>query len=127
MRHFGIQLIERNQMASVLSSLIVSACVGMSSPAKEACQKAVEAAGKQSGIEKQAMDAQKKLEKTAKREATELMGKTPVDVIGGTVFLVKAISDKSVGASVPTMGLADKIRIEVGEERSQIKMEWKFD
>lgn len=114
-------------MASVLSSLIVSACVGMSSPGKEACQKAVEAAGKQSGLEKQAMDAQKKLEKNAKKEATEVIGKTPVDVIGGTVFLVKAISDKSIGASVPTMGLADKIRVELGQDKSQVRMEWKFD
>lgn len=114
-------------MASVLSSLIVSACVGMSSPGKEACQKAIEAAGKQSGFEKQAMDTQKKLEKTAKTQATEFMGKTPVDVIGGTVFLAKAISDKSIGASVPTMGMADKIRVEIGQNRSQIKMEWKFD
>ena len=114
-------------MASLVAVFITSACIGLSGPAKEACTHGLDAGAKQSGIEQSVNSAQKITTKNTKMKATKLVGQTPVDIVAGGFFIAKAVSDKAIGASVPTMGLADKIRAEVGKDKASFKMEWNFD
>jgi len=114
-------------MASIVTVFIASACVGLSGPTKEACTHGLDVGAKQTGIEQSVNSAQKIATKNTKNKAAKIVGQTPVDIVAGSFFLVKAISDKAIGASVPTMGLADKIRAEVGKDKASFKMEWNFD
>lgn len=114
-------------MASIVATFIASACIGLSGQVKEACTHGLDAGAKQSGIEQDVSSAQRVATKNTKNSAVKLVGQTPVDIVSGSLFLVKAVSDKAIGTNVPTMGLADKIRAEVGKEKASIKLEWKFD
>lgn len=113
-------------MSGAMSLMIVSACLSFNGQGKEACEKALEAGSKQSGIEQNVNQAQDRLEDKAKKNAKDLLGDTTMDVVGGTVFLAKTISDKSVKFSLPTMGLCDKITNEVGPDKYQLQMVWRF-
>lgn len=126
MKISGIQLTGMIQMTNIVAALIASACMDMSGPSQEACKKGLEAGAKQSGIERTVNSAQKKARTTAKEEAIETVGKKPVQIVGGGIFLAKSISKKSITTTVPNMGLADKIKAEIGVSKYSVKMEWSF-
>lgn len=113
-------------MSGAMTLMIATACMGFSGIEKEACVKAAEAGSKQSGIEQNVNQAQKKAEDQAKEKAKDMLGQTTIDVVGGTVFLAKTISDKSVKFDIPNMGIADKITSEVGTEKYYLNLVWKF-
>lgn len=113
-------------MSNVVALMIVGACTSFSGNGKEACSKGLEAAGKQSGIEQNIGAAEKKLEDNAKDKAQDWIGNTGMDIVGGTLFLVKTAKDKSVRFSTPTLGICDKITTEVGTEKTGINLEWRF-
>lgn len=113
-------------MSGAMGAMIAAACMSFSGVEKEACTKAAEAGARQSGIEQSVKRAQDKVEDKAKEEAKDLIGKTGMDVVGGTVFLAKTISDKSVKFDIPNMGIADKITSEVGTEKYYLNLVWRF-
>lgn len=114
-------------MAGLVTVFITSACIGLSDQAKEACTHGLDAGAKQSGIEQSVNSAQKIATKNIKIEAIKLVGKTPIDIVAGSFFIAKAVSDKTIGANVPTMGLADRARAEIGKDKASFKMEWSFE
>lgn len=113
-------------MSSAMELIIVSACLGLSGNAKEACQKTIEASAKQTGIEQKINKAQYKVENKANKQVNRLFDKETVDVMGSTVFLAKTVSDKSVKFNVPNMGICDKITSEVGPNKYYLNTVWSF-
>lgn len=113
-------------MSSLAALIIAGACTGFNGNGKEACSKGLQAAGKQTGIEQNIGTAEKKLENNAKEKAQDWIGNTGMDIVGGTVFLAKTISDKSVKFDIPNMGIADKITSEVGTEKYYLNLVWRF-
>lgn len=113
-------------MSTVVAAFITSACLGLSGNGEQACQKAMEAGSKQSGIEQNVNKFEKTVERKATYKATDLLGKAAIDVVGGGLFLAKTVVDKSVQFNVPTLGTCDKITNKVGVDKYSVQMEWGF-
>lgn len=111
----------------LLDTLIITSCMGMQSgQPQDACQKALQAGTKQSGVEKVANDQETAITKKADTKAKDLLGEQTYSVVGGTVFLAKTVSEKKVSLGLPTMGICNSIKAEVSDKQSQLKLEWKF-
>lgn len=111
----------------IIDTLIVTSCMGFQAgQAQDACQKALQAGSKQSGIEKVVNNKEQQITKKADQTAKEMLGETTVGVVGGTVFLAKTISEKKVSLGLPTLGMCNSIKAEVSDKQSQLKLEWKF-
>lgn len=113
-------------MSSLAALMIASACTGFTGNEKEACSKGLEAAGKQTGIEQNIGKVEKKLENNAKEKAQNWIGDIGMDIVGGTLFLVKTANDRSVRFNTPTLGICDKITTEIGTEKTGVNLEWRF-
>lgn len=114
-------------MASgVVALMIAAACANLSGPQKDACQKGLEAGGKQSGAEQIIYSTQKKIENNAKEAVQSFLGEEGMGVAGGTIFLTKTVINKSVKFSLPTLGICDKVTNQVGPDKYSLLMEWHF-
>jgi hypothetical protein len=113
-------------MGSVTALIIAASCTGFSGNGHEACSKAMEAGGKQSGIIQNIDTAEKKVSKDAEQEVHYLLGDTTFDVVGGGVFLAKTVREKSVQFNAPTFGLCDKITSQIGVDKYSLNLEWRF-
>lgn len=111
---------------STMTTLAISVCIGLSGAQQQACEKAIEAGAKQSGIEQNVDRFQRKIEKNATDKATDIIGKPGVDVVGGGVFVAKTIMDKSVRFNLPTLGICDRITNQIGVNQYSTQLEWGF-
>lgn len=108
----------------LLDSLIITSCIGLSGNAQDACNQALIAGAKQSGIEQNVNEVEKKYSSKADREARELLGNS-YNFVGSTVFVAKSISDKAVTLGLPTFGLCNSLKAKISDNPS-LNMEWKF-
>lgn len=113
-------------MASAMALMITSACLGLSGNGQQACEKALEAGSKQSGIEQNVDKTQKYIEKAADRKAHDLLGQQVMEIAGGGIFIAKTVVDKSVQFSVPTLGICDRITSQVGVDKYSMQMVWRL-
>lgn len=111
---------------SAMAVLIASACIGSSGVRQEACEKGLEAGTKQLGIERSISTLEYKAQKGANTKAVDWFGQTGSEFVGGTLFLVKAISDKSVSLKLPTFGLADRVTTIASANAYRLNLEWRF-
>ena len=111
-------------MASAMTLMITSACLGMNPSYHDACIKSLEAGTKQSGIEENVDRAQKIVEKTADQKAHQILGQQVMEITGGGVFIAKTVIDKSVQFNLPTFGVCDKITNQVGVDKYSMQMVW---
>jgi hypothetical protein len=114
-------------MGILLSSLLsVCAATSQSSMGKEACQKATEAGVNQLGIQ-QTMDSfEERTVHQIEMDAEKAIGKDGMYAVGGTYFLVRTIQTKSLILGIPTMGLCDSVKTDIGPKQSVLRFEWKF-
>lgn len=112
----------------LFETALVSACIasGGTGTQQMACQKATEAGSKQSGIEKEMNDAEKRSLNKLEIEATDIFGKSGVNVVAGSVFVAKTLQSKSLSVGMPTFGLCSSIKTEINPDMSVLKFEWKF-
>lgn len=113
-------------MSAALTAMITASCLSFSGNSHDACSKGMEASAKQSGVEQEVDVFQKDLEKKANRQAKDLLGDTGVQIVGGSIFVAKAVADKSININTPTFGLCDRITNQVGVDKYLLKLEWKF-
>lgn len=113
-------------MSGTMTVLIASACIGLSGNKQQACEKALEAGSKQTGIEQNVDKFQKVVERKAKDGAEDVIGKDGVDVVGGGVFVAKTIVDRSVKFNAPTFDLCDRVTSQVGIDKYSVELEWGF-
>ena len=113
-------------MSSVTALLIAGACTGFSGTGNQACSKALEAGGLQSGFSQNINKAEGYVTTQANKKAKYIMGDTGMEIVGGTVFLAKTVRDKSVQFNLPTFGICDKIVNKVGTDQVSTTLEWRF-
>lgn len=111
-------------MSSVTALLIAGACTGFSGTGNQACSKALEAGGLQSGFSQNVDKAQHIIESKATDKAHYVLGDTGMEVVGGTVYVAKVVRDKSVQFNVPSFGICDRIHTEAGLEKYMITFSW---
>lgn len=111
---------------SAIAIAITSACLNLSGPAQQACDKALEAGAKQSGIEQNVDQIEKHIERDADQKGHYYLGDTGMEVVGSTVFVAKTLIDKSLKFNTPTFGLCDRITNQVGPDKYSLQLEWRF-
>lgn len=111
---------------SVIDTLIITSCIGLSGAQKDACDHALLAGAKQSGIEANVDHMESKTTKKLAIDAQEYLGKTPVDIVAGTAILVKTVADKAATVKLPTMGLCNSLVLRVSQDKSLLSIEWKY-
>jgi hypothetical protein len=109
-----------------MTALITSACIGLSGSGQEACNKALEAGSKQSGIEQDVDRIEKHVTQNADQKGHEYLGDKGMEVVGGTAFVAKTLIDKSLVFGVPTFGICDRIVNKVEPNKYSLQLEWKF-
>lgn len=110
----------------IIDTLIVTSCVGLSGMQQDACNKALTAGSKQSGLENNMNTAESKTLKTLDKDSRETLGNTTVDVLAGTAIVAKTISDKAATVKLPSFGLCNSIVLKVNHEKSLLSLEWKY-
>jgi len=110
----------------VLDTLIVTSCMGLSGMQQDACNKALIAGSKQTGIETTVNTAEDKTTKVLDKGARDYLGDTNVNVVAGTAFVAKTIVDKSATVNLPTLGLCNSVTASVSHEKSLLSLQWKY-
>jgi hypothetical protein len=93
---------------------------------QDACNKALTAGSKQSGIEANVDHAESKATKNLDKDAREYLGATTVDVVAGTAIVAKTIADKAATVKLPNFGICNTIVLKVNHEKSLLSLEWKY-
>ncbi len=110
----------------LLDTLIVTSCVGLSGASQDACNKALTAGAKQSGIEATANNTEQKITKAADKDAKELLGTGTVNVVAGTAFLVKSVASKSAVLNLPNLGICNTMTININQQQSLLNLKWMY-
>jgi len=111
---------------SIIDALIVTSCVGLSGMQQDACEKALTAGSKQSGIEVNVDHMESKTTKKLDKGAREYLGVTTVDVVAGTAIVAKTIADKAATIKLPNLGICNIMVLKVNHEKSLLSLEWKY-
>jgi hypothetical protein len=110
----------------VLDSLIVFSCVGLAGQQNDACNKALVAGSKQSGIEQTTDTYENHQLKLLEKDAYQLFGENAVNVVGGTAWVTKSLVEKKASFGLPNMGLCDKLVTEINQNEAKLVFKWKF-
>lgn len=105
---------------------IVLACTNTPAIYTTACNKAVDAGTRQTGIRQQADKAEELTTKFADHEAQSLIGKKGVSVVGAGMFIYKTTTDKKLKVEVPNFGLCDSINTELATDSQMLRLQWNF-
>lgn len=106
---------------AILDSLIIASCVSFSGQQQQACNAALQAGTKQSGIEQSASSFEHKNVKKIENTAIGVLGKDAVGIVGGTAWLIKAAAEKKA-----VFGISRNISAEVGDEITRLVFKWTF-
>lgn len=110
----------------IIDTLIVTSCVGLSGMQQDACNKALTAGSKQSGIENNMNTAESKTLKNLDKDSRETLGNTTVDILAGTAIVAKTVADKAATVKLPNLGICNNIVLKVNHEKSLLSLEWKY-
>lgn len=110
-----------------LASLITSTCLNMA-PAtyNAACNGALTAGTKQSGIEKSVNDVQGKITTFADKESKQIIGEKPLSYLGGALFIKKIADERKVNLNLPKFVLYDSASTELSENSCKLNLQWNF-
>ena len=111
---------------SIIDTLIVTSCVGLSGMQQDACNKALTAGSKQSGVESTVDRAEGKTLKNLENSSRATLGDTTVNVIAGTAIVAKTVADKAATVKLPNLGICNTIVLKVNHEKSILSLEWKY-
>lgn len=106
---------------ALLDSLIVASCVGLAGQANDACNKALEASAKQSGVEQTTSAYEKHQLKNIEEGAVSFLGKDAVNVSGGMIWLTKSLVDKKA-----SFGLYGPLSTEIAPSLTKLVLKWTF-
>lgn len=109
-----------------LGPLIVSTCLGLSGQYNTACNSALTAGSKQSGIEKSVNDAQNMVTTYADHKAKYYIGEKPLTYIGSLLWAKKVADERKVTLSLPRFVLYDSASTELSENSYKLNLQWNF-
>ena len=93
---------------------------------QDACNKALTAGSKQSGVENNMNTTENKTLKNLDKNSRDYLGNTTVDVIAGTAIVAKTVADKAATVKLPNFGICNTIVLKVNHEKSLLSLEWKY-
>jgi hypothetical protein len=111
---------------SILDSLIVFSCVGLSGQQNTACNKALEAGSQQSGFQQTVNNYEGHELKIFEKDAYDWFGRDAVDVVGGTAWVTKSLVEKRASVGLPNLGLCDNLVTEVDRNTAKLVFKWRF-
>lgn len=111
-------------MAGLLAQGIVAICLSASGQYNTACNKALDAGTKQSGIQQNVDNFENKSLDLAKKNGTETFGSVPVALATAGVFSYKVYKAKSVDFKLPNLGIADTISNQVTDKSYKLLFTW---
>ena len=92
----------------------------------QACQKATEAGTTQLGLKQTVDSFEERQVHYLNGKAEEWIGKPGMFAVGGTYFVARTIQTKSLMVGLPTLGLADAVKTEIGNGQALLRFEWRF-
>jgi len=81
---------------SLISTTIASVCIGLTQPQLDACNKAIEAGTKQTGLDAISNTTEKQVNDKALSIAQEYIGIKTIDVIGSIAYLTKTVQTQTI-------------------------------
>lgn len=111
---------------ALLDSLIMSACVGLSGQSNDACQKALTAASKQSGVEQSANTYEQHKLNYLQSGAESYFGKDTVAAIGGVGWATKSAIERKMTFGLPNFGICNSIKFEFNSNVEKLVFQWRF-
>jgi len=109
-----------------LAPLIVSTCLGLSGQYNAACNGALTAGTKQTGIEKSVNDTQSLITTFADKKAKYYIGEKPLSYLGSALFIKKIADERKVNLNLPHIFLYDSASTELSENSCKLNMQWNF-
>jgi hypothetical protein len=111
---------------AILDSIIVSVCMSVSGQGNEACQKALTAGAKQSGVEQSANSYEQNRLNYMQSGAESFFGKNTVAAIGGVGWAAKSAVDHKASIGLPNFGICSGIKIEINSNTERLVLQWRF-
>jgi hypothetical protein len=110
----------------LLESSLLSLCMSSSTMPGQACNNAVQATGKQSGIFEMSTRYEDHQVRLLEQGANNYWGNTVTETVAGVVWVAKSVSDKRAHIGLPTLGICSSMVAEVGQEKSMLILKWFF-
>jgi hypothetical protein len=107
-------------------SAIATICALTPGNYNNACNKGADAATTQLGVKQDDVKYEDKLQKMGLQESYDLIGQRNVYIIGGTAYIVNAISNKKVVFEIPNLGVCDSVHADLSPTSSTVNLKWTF-
>jgi hypothetical protein len=104
----------------------MSACMGLSGQSNDACQKALTAASKQSGVEQSANKYEQNRLNYLQSGAEGFLGKDAVAAIGGVGWAGKSVIERKASFGLPNFGICNSIKFEFNSNLEKLVFQWRF-
>jgi hypothetical protein len=111
---------------AVLDSLIITACMGLYGQSNDACQKAMTAGAKQSGVEQSASKYEQNRLNYLQSGAEGYFGKDTVAVVGGVGWVAKSAIDRKATLGLPNFGFCESLKFEFNSNTEKLVFQWRF-
>lgn len=113
-------------MASLLSSVIVAACVGAHGNVHEACVKSLDAGTRQTGIRQNVDQIEDDFIRYINMRLANELSKEQQKVLGAAGFFFKVAKDQKINFRTPTLGVCDRIENELTPNSYLVRFGWYF-
>lgn len=110
-------------MADMVTSLLLSACIGTSGSYNAACQKALESTYVQSGYSAKVSQVQSGLTSYGKSKERDVFGHS-VWLVDGVVAGAIIARDKKANLVLPNLGICDIFSTQLQPNKYGLKWEW---
>lgn len=111
---------------SLLSSMIVTVCMGTQGDYNSACNAALDAGAQQTGMATDVKRAERNTTQWVDNVAEDKLGKNGKGIAGGMIFVIKTAADRTLVVPIPTGGIANKIDGQFSPDKAMIMFRWSF-
>lgn len=111
---------------SLLSSMVVTFCMGTSGQTNVACNNALNATAQQTGIDKDVITIEQNATRWGDNYVDSKFGQTGKETLGGFLFVLKTASDRTLVIPIPTAGLVDSFQTQLKPDSAMITVRWSF-
>lgn len=108
----------------ILSTTIISVCVGLTPQQEQACEQGLIALTKQTTLEQEINKDENSLNKTLLKDAQGTLGNDRVTIIGGSLYILKSVSERHAKINIPTLGICNSAATDIGQDNYMIRLEW---
>lgn len=113
-------------MSQVLGSTIIAICLSAQGSYNQACNKALEAGSKQSGVYQEIDGIEKGTIKYINTQAEKRLTKNEMSAVATGYLVYKTTKDKKIQINLPTLGLFDKVHSEISPTSYNVRFQWNF-